>query len=141
MEIKGGRAMKANELTIGQKYIWKRNSEISHEVTYLGCDDSGFFSMYEFEYIDNDAEKHTLLSAYHIETGIQQYKQSLFPVKRADLCIGELFKFKDYNSVYTYMGNYSYDRQDYFIYKNGNEPIIERIQDIDKQTIYLVERV
>lgn len=43
--------MKAIDLIIGQKYIWRRNSEGSHEVTYLGCDNLGKFEMYEFEYI------------------------------------------------------------------------------------------
>lgn len=133
--------MKATDLVIGQKYIWRRNSEVSHEVVYMGCDESGKYPQYEFEYKKEGDSHYTNLSEYHIESDILEFKISLFPVKRTDLCIGEMFKFKDYNSVYTYMGNYSYDRQDYFIYKLGNEPIIERLESIDKQTIYLVERI
>lgn len=133
--------MKATNLIVGQKYIWRRNSEVSHEAVYIGIDESGKYTQYVFEYEKERNKYYTYLSEYHIESDILEFKISLFPVKRTDLCIGEMFKFKDYNSVYIYMGNYSYDRQDYFIYKIGNEPIIERLQSIDKQTIYLVERI
>lgn len=69
--------MKANELTIGQKYIWRRNSEVSHEVTYLGCDDSGKFSMYEFEYIKEGEKRETLLSVHHVENDISEWSHVL----------------------------------------------------------------
>lgn len=59
--------MKANELIIGQRYIWRRNSEVSYEVTYLGCDNSGKFTMYEFEYIKEGEKMQTLLSVHHVD--------------------------------------------------------------------------
>lgn len=62
--------MKANELTIGQKYIWRRNSEISHEVIYLGCDDSGKYPMYEFEYLKEGEKMQTLLPVHHVDSDI-----------------------------------------------------------------------
>lgn len=69
--------MKANELTILQKYIWKRNSEVSHEVIYLGVDESGKFAMYEFEYIKEGEKKQTLLSVHHVESDISEWSHIL----------------------------------------------------------------
>ena len=42
--------MKATNLIIGQKYIWRRNSEVSHEVIYLGTSEMGSCVVYDFEY-------------------------------------------------------------------------------------------
>lgn len=67
--------MKANELTIGQKYIWRRNSEISHEVIYLGCDDSGKYPMYEFEYLKEGEKMQTLLSVHQVDIDISLQKE------------------------------------------------------------------
>lgn len=64
--------MKANELIIGQKYIWRRNSSVTHEVTYLGCDDSRKFTMYEFEYLKEGEKMHTLLSVHHVDSDIEK---------------------------------------------------------------------
>lgn len=62
--------MKANELTIGQKYIWRRNSQTLHEATYIGIDESGKYTLYVFEY-DKDGEKrYTYLSVHHVESDI-----------------------------------------------------------------------
>lgn len=64
--------MKANELTIGQKYIWKRNSSVSHEVTYLGCDDSRGQVLYDFEYIKNGEKRIQSLPFRHVEVDITE---------------------------------------------------------------------
>lgn len=64
--------MKANKLTIGQRYIWRRNSSTEHEVIYLGCDDSGKFAMYEFEYIKEGEKMQTLLSVHHVNSDIEE---------------------------------------------------------------------
>lgn len=67
--------MKATDLNIGQKYIWRRNSDVSHEVTYIGCSDSGKFPMYEFEYIKEGEKMQTLLSVHHVNSDITQLKE------------------------------------------------------------------
>lgn len=63
--------MKANELTIGQKYIWRRNSEVSHEVIYLGTYEMSSCVVYDFEYKANGETKVTVLCEAHIERYIQ----------------------------------------------------------------------
>lgn len=62
--------MKANELTIGQKYIWRRNSEVSHEATYIGVDDSGRYTLYVFEYEKACEKRYTYLSVHHVYSDI-----------------------------------------------------------------------
>lgn len=64
--------MKANNLIIGQKYIWERNSSVSHEVIYLGCDDSGKYPMYEFEYLKECGKMQTSLSVHHVDSDIEE---------------------------------------------------------------------
>lgn len=62
--------MKANELTIGQKYIWRRNSQTEYEVTFIGVDESGKYAQYVFEY-DKEGEKYyTYLSVHHVDSDI-----------------------------------------------------------------------
>lgn len=62
--------MKATNLIIGQKYIWRRNSSTQHEVTYIGCDDSGKYPQYEFEYKKEGDSFYTLLSEHHVDSDI-----------------------------------------------------------------------
>lgn len=69
--------MKANELTIGQRYIWRRNSEVSYDVTYLGCDNSGEFTLYEFEYNGKFKKMRTLLSISKVENDIKPIKEQI----------------------------------------------------------------
>lgn len=62
--------MKANELTIGQKYIWRRNSQTTHEATYIGTDDSGKYIQYVFEYEKEGNKYYTYLSVHHVYSDI-----------------------------------------------------------------------
>lgn len=64
--------MKANELIIGQKYIWRRNSEVSHEVIYLGTYGMSSCTVYDFEYIVDGEIKVTGLCELHIERDIKE---------------------------------------------------------------------
>lgn len=67
--------MKANNLKIGQKYTWRRNSQTTIEVTYLGCYDV----MYEFEYMRDNNKMQTVLSMHHVDSDISEpeYKYTL----------------------------------------------------------------
>lgn len=62
--------MKKNELTIGQKYIWRRNSQTQHEALYIGIDYSGKYIQYVFEYEKSGNKYYTYLSVHHVESDI-----------------------------------------------------------------------
>lgn len=62
--------MKANELTIGQKYIWRRNSQTTHETVYIDTDDSCKYTQYVFEYEKEGNKYYTYLSVHHAESDI-----------------------------------------------------------------------
>lgn len=62
--------MKANELTIGQRYIWRRNSSTEHEVTYIGFNPSNKYLEYEFEYIKEGEKRIELLSVHHVDSDV-----------------------------------------------------------------------
>lgn len=64
--------MKANELTIGQKYIWRRNSQTTHEAVYIGTDYSSKYILYVFEYEKSGNKYYTYLSEHHAESDITQ---------------------------------------------------------------------
>lgn len=69
--------MKATELVKGNKYTWRRNSSTSHEVTYVGCDDTGKFTMYTFEYVKECGKMHVDLSIHHVDSDIFDRKIKL----------------------------------------------------------------
>lgn len=64
--------MKANDLIIGQKYIWRRNSEVSHEVTYIGCNNTRGQVLFDFEYIKNGKQAIQSLPFRHVEVDITE---------------------------------------------------------------------
>ena len=98
--------MKANELTIGQKYIWRRNSEVSHEVTYLGTYEMSNCTVYDFEYIGNGETKVTALGEPHIErdiTPIFEYLEKYYPnyYNSSEIaCLNDLSMFLDKEITY-----------------------------------------
>lgn len=64
--------MKATNLIIGQKYIWRRNSSTTHEATFIGVDESGKYTQYVFEYEKSGNKYYTYLSEHHAESDITQ---------------------------------------------------------------------
>lgn len=58
--------MKATNLIVGQKYIWRRNSSTQHEATYIGIDESGKYTQYVFEYEKQGDKYYTYLSELHL---------------------------------------------------------------------------
>lgn len=64
--------MKATDLKIGQKYIWRRNSEVSHEVKYEGIYDLGSVIVYVFKYIKDGEIYYAELSAHQVESDISE---------------------------------------------------------------------
>lgn len=63
--------MKATDLKIGQKYIWRRNSQTTHEATYIGVDESGKYTQYVFEYEKQGDKFYTYLSVHHVDSDIK----------------------------------------------------------------------
>lgn len=64
--------MKATDLIIGQKYIWRRNSQTTHEAVYIGTDDPYNYIMYVFEYEKEGNKYYTYLSVHHLKNDIYE---------------------------------------------------------------------
>lgn len=64
--------MKATDLIIGQKYIWRRNSEVSHEAKFEGIYDLGSAIVYVFKYIKYGEIYYTELSVHQVESEINE---------------------------------------------------------------------
>ena len=58
--------MKTTNLIIGQKYIWRRNSQTEHEAVYIGTDYSSKYILYVFEYEKSGSKYYTYLSELHL---------------------------------------------------------------------------
>lgn len=69
--------MKATNLIIGQKYIWRRNSQTTHEAVYIGIDESGKYIQYVFEYEKEGEKRYTYLSVHHVESDIFEWSHIL----------------------------------------------------------------
>lgn len=68
--------MKATDLKIGQKYIWRRNSQTTHEAVYIGTDDSGKYTQYVFEYEKEGNKYYTYLSIHHVDSDVSLLNES-----------------------------------------------------------------
>lgn len=98
--------MKANELTIGQKYIWRRNSEVTHEVVFVGIDNNGQQPLYEFEYKRDGDSIYQSLSVHHVDSDIIQifeYLEKYYPnyYNSGEIaCLNDLAAFMDNEITY-----------------------------------------
>lgn len=79
--------MKATDLKIGQKYIWRRNSQTTHESVYIGTDDSGKYILYVFEYEKSGNKYYTYLSVHHVDCDISRIMK---PTKYISKIIGKV---------------------------------------------------
>lgn len=68
--------MKAINLIIGHKYIWRRNSSTQHEATFIGVDESGKYTQYVFEYDKEGNKYYAYLSVHHVESDISELKKA-----------------------------------------------------------------
>ena len=62
-----------------------------------------------------------------------------FLAKYTDLCCGDLFSFEGSECTYSYMGVYTHERIDYFIYKNGSIPFICKCDDLKDKVILIIK--
>lgn len=53
------------------------------------------------------------------------------------LCIGDIFKFKQVKEDFTYMGNYTYESVEYFLYEGKGIPYIAVFDKIKDELIYV----
>ena len=64
--------VKVTDLIVGQKYIWRRNSEATHQVEYVGTDYCGSVLVYVFKYVHNGELKYTELPIVHCERDVKR---------------------------------------------------------------------